>query len=251
MPGLLDLHGTVSVVTGATSGIGAEVARSLGEAGSRVVVVGRDQDRLARAAKAVASHGSEAHAVEVDLRSDDAPSIVVGAALERFGRIDVLVHSAGVFTPIPFAATSADVLDDHWYINLRAPYRLTQAALPHLGVGSSVIFVSSVSGHLGSPNCSAYCASKGGVELLVRALSTELAPRGIRVNAVAPGDVRTPMNEHLLADPDYERAILQATPAGRIGVVSDIAPAVVYLASAASSYVHGVSLVIDGGFSAQ
>jgi len=103
---------------------------------------------------------------------------------------------------------------------------------------------------VGSPNDSAYCMSKGAIELTVKALATELAPRGVRVNAVAPGNVHTPINAELIT-PELEAEILATTPAGRIGEVSDIAPAVVYLLSAASAYVVGASLAIDGGFIAQ
>lgn len=246
-----DLHDTVAVITGASSGIGAEIARALGEAGSDVVLVGRSADRLEQAAKAVEATGASAATVAVDLCADDAPTAVADAALARFGRIDVLVHSAGIYRQGSLEDTTDEILDAQWLTNVRAPYRLTRAVVPHLRPGSAVIFVSSMSGHVGSPNDSAYCASKGAVELIVKALGTELAPRGIRVNAVAPGDVRTPMNEAILASPEVEQRILAYTPAGRIGEVSDISPAVVFLASRAASWVHGASLLIDGGVVAQ
>jgi NAD(P)-dependent dehydrogenase (short-subunit alcohol dehydrogenase family) len=246
-----DLHGTVSVVTGASSGIGAEIARALGEAGSSVVLVGRSKDRLDEAAAAVGATGADTACVAADICDDEAPETIVAEALRHFGRIDVLVHSAGIYQKASLADSSDEVFDSQWMTNTRAPYRLTRAALPHLGRGSSVIFLSSTAGHVGSSDDSAYCASKGAVELIVKALGVELAPKGIRVNAVAPGNVRTPMNEAILARSEVEQSILESTPAGRIGVVSDIGPAVVYLASAASSWVHGASLPVDGGETAQ
>lgn len=246
-----DLAGTVSVVTGASSGIGAEIARALGQAGSNVALVGRDANRLGVAARAVVNEGVEAHCIEADICAAGGPQLVVEEVLRRFNKLDVLVHSAGVFLPALFADTTDEILDAQMDTNLRAPFRLTRAAAPHLRSGSSVIFVSSMSGHVGSPECTAYCASKGAVELLVKALATEMAPRGVRVNAVAPGNVLTPMNQHLFQDPAFEREQLAETPAGRIGTVADIAPAVVYLASPAASYVHGASLLIDGGCAAR
>src|SRR5262245_10609019 len=201
---LLDLHGAAAVVTGASSGIGAEIARALGEAGGRVLLVGRSADRLEEAAEAVRATGAEAAIVAVDLAADDAPDTVVAAALEHLGGIDVLVHSAGIYLPGSLAETTDQVFDDQWVINVRAPYRLTRAALPHLHPGAAVIFVSSTAGHVGSSDDSAYCASKGAVELIVKALGVELAAQGIRVNAVAPGNVRTPMNQAILADQEVE-----------------------------------------------
>lgn len=242
------LAGKVAVVTGASSGIGAEIARDMHRAGATVLLVGRDQDRLSATARSVAAHVERVETLSVDLTDEPAPEIVVRRALDRFGRLDVLVNAAGVFTPTPFLETTDEILDTQWSANVRAPFRLARAATEHLGEGSSIIFVSSICGYAGFPNSAAYCATKGAVELLVKALTAELSPRGIRVNAVAPGNVRTSINEHLLADPGYEKQMLEATPAGRIGEVGDIAPAVVFLASPAASYIHGSSLLIDGGW---
>lgn len=244
------LDGRVTVVTGASSGIGAEIARAVGEAGGDVLLVGRSADRLAASLEAVAATGARAVVVPVDLRDDHAPRAVVEAALDEFGRIDGLVNAAGVYRMASLADTTDEILDEHWHANVRAPYRLTREVAPHLGDRGSIVFISSMSGHVGSPNDSAYCMSKGAIELTVKALATELAPRGVRVNAVAPGNVHTPINAELIT-PELEAEILATTPAGRIGEVGDIAPAVVYLLSDASRYVVGASLSIDGGFVAQ
>ncbi|WP_033294917.1 SDR family NAD(P)-dependent oxidoreductase [Amycolatopsis jejuensis] len=248
MSDLFDLSGRVAVVTGASSGIGAGIAQALGAAGSAVVLVGRSKRRLSRTAAAIP--GAKVAEVVADLRDDGAARAVVDAAVDRFGRIDVLVHSAGIYHQASLAETTDQIFDDQWMTNVRAPFQLTREARPHLRRGGSIIFVSSMSGHVGSPDDSAYCASKGAIELLVKALAVELAPDGIRVNAVAPGNVHTPINAEIITA-DLEQEINATTPAGRIGVVADISPAVVYLASAASSYVYGASLPIDGGFIAQ
>ncbi|MBS1868597.1 MAG: SDR family oxidoreductase [Actinobacteria bacterium] len=245
------LDGAAIVVTGASSGIGAEIARTLGASGARVLLVGRDEQRLHASEAAVRATGAEAASLALDVCGADAPERVVAVAREQLGDLTGLVHAAGIFEPTPFAATADECLDRQWEVNVRAPFRLTRAAVPHLTEGASVTFVSSIAGHVGFPNSTAYCATKGAVELLVKSLAVELAPGGVRVNAVAPGNVRTSINAHLLADPDYHRQMLAATPAGRIGEVEDIAPAVAYLASPAAAYVQGVSLLVDGGWAAQ
>ncbi|ONI87038.1 2,5-dichloro-2,5-cyclohexadiene-1,4-diol dehydrogenase [Actinosynnema sp. ALI-1.44] len=242
------LRDRVAIVTGASSGIGAQIARELGSMGAKIALVGRDAQRLAAVAGQLTAAGAVAEPIAADLTSGFGPAEVVDRTLARFGGIDVLVHAAGIFQPTPFTDTTDEQLDDQWATNVRAPFRLTRAAAEHLGDGSSVIFVSSICGHVGFPNSSAYCATKGAVELLVKSLTAEFAPRGIRVNAVAPGNVRTSMNAHLFEDADYERQMLDSTPAGRVGEVHDIAPAVAFLASPAASYIHGSSLLIDGGW---
>jgi NAD(P)-dependent dehydrogenase (short-subunit alcohol dehydrogenase family) len=247
----IDLSGRVAVVTGASSGIGAATAKALGEAGADVVLVGRDRKRLSQSADRVSGTGAAAHALAIDLGEDGAPAAIVQEAFGAFGRLDVLVHSAALFEPMPFAETGADSLDRQWVTNVRAPLLLTQAALPHLGEGSAVVFVSSIAGQVGFQNSVAYCATKGAIELATRALALELAPRGIRVNVVAPGNIKTPMNEALRLTTDYEAVCNAQTPAGRFGEAEEIAAAIVFVASDAASYMHGASLLVDGGWAAR
>jgi glucose 1-dehydrogenase len=241
------LDGKVAVVTGASSGIGFACAEAMSEAGAKVVLVGRDRERLARCAERCGEH----HVVAVDLVDEDAPARIVDEALGAFGAITSLLHMAGIFWPSPLAEAPLEDFDMQWRVNVRAPYALTQAALPHLQRDDSITFVSSIAGQVAFPNSAAYCATKGAIEQLTRALSVELAPAGIRVNAIAPGNIRTPMNAELLRDPDYEQMYLDGTPYGRVGVVEDIAPLAVFLASDAAVYIHGQSILVDGGWAAR
>src|SRR6185436_6382299 len=145
---------------------------------------------------------------------------------------DVVVAGAGVFRPAPFLETGLDSLDLQYAVNVRAPFALLQAALPHLRRSrGAAVLISSISGIVGAPNTAAYSATKGAVELLTKALAVEVAADGVRVNSVAPGNVHTAMNAHLFADAEYERAAIAVTPARRIGLVEDITGAVLFLAS--------------------
>jgi NAD(P)-dependent dehydrogenase (short-subunit alcohol dehydrogenase family) len=242
------LDGKRAVVTGASSGIGREIAAAFGRAGAHLLLVGRNQTRLSEAAGEVRATGAAASAIAVDLTTETGPADVVAAAAAELGRIDVLVHSAGVYERAAFEETTLETLDWHWNVNLRAPFALTQAALPLLRAGSSVVFLSSVAGATSIPDTAAYAASKAGLNSLTGVLAVELAPRGIRVNAVSAGFTATPMNERLRAVPAVAGRIIASTPAGRFGSVDEIALAVVFLASDAARFVYGVVLPVDGGY---
>jgi NAD(P)-dependent dehydrogenase (short-subunit alcohol dehydrogenase family) len=241
------LAGKVVIVTGASSGIGMAVAEAMAGAGAKVALVGRNKERLVETARGI----PECYVISVDLTTDAAPRRIVDETVAAFGKLDVVVHSAGIFLPTPFPVTPLAELDEQYRVNLRAPYALTQAALPHLIPNGVVIFISSIAGRIAFPNSSAYCATKGAVEQLTKALAVELSPKGIRFNAIAPGNVHTPMNERFFKSESYNRTMIERTPYGRVGVPSDIASLAVFLASDAARYIHGASIPVDGGWSAQ
>ncbi len=249
MPLEIDLSQKIVVVTGASSGMGAEIAVTVARAGAAVIIVGRDESRLKLTRDAVLSVGGRCAEVLVDLNLPDAPTAVVRAALDNFGGLTTVVHSAAVFASGPAIKSSVDELTRLLEVNVRAPYALTVAALPHLraSTGASVIFIGSVSGGKGFPDVAGYSSSKGALESLVRSLAVEEGPHGIRVACVVSGTVRTPMTGPRFADPGFERRATARVPLGRLGEVSDIAPAVAFLASDLACYVTGVSFPVDGG----
>ncbi len=247
----MDLTGRTAIVTGASSGIGLAAAAALAAAGANVALVGRDRNRLADADARVRAHGVSSLMLAEELTADEGPARVVAQTMASLGRIDSVVHSAGLFEPAPLVEASIESFDRQFAINVRAPFLLTKAASSYLKPGASVIFVSSIAGHVAFPNSVAYCGTKGAVEMMTKALATEFAPKGIRVNAVAPGNIKTPMNEPFRAMAGYEDGCNEQTPAGRFGEVDEIASAIVFLASDAASYVHGASLLVDGGWAAR
>ena len=247
----LDLTGRTAVVTGASSGIGRAIAEAMAEAGANLALVGRDRERLQETITAVTERGAAAEPIAMELTADDAPRTIVDATMARFGALNILVNCAGIFEPQPFETQPLASFDRQMAVNVRAPFALIQAALPHLRPDGAVVNISSIAGHSGFPLSAAYCATKGAVELMTRALASELGPQGVRVNCVAPGNIRTPMNAQQFADSrEYEQLLESRTPLGRIGATEDIAAAVVYLASPAAKFVTGASWLVDGGWNA-
>jgi NAD(P)-dependent dehydrogenase (short-subunit alcohol dehydrogenase family) len=246
------LAGKAVVVTGASSGIGAATARLLGAAGASVVLAGRDKKRLAGVGAEVEAAGGKAHLAYAELTDVAAAEGIVDEALATFGELHGIVHSASIFDPKPLQDTTPESLAEQWQANVAAPLFMTRKAVPHLKAGASIVLIASTTATVGFPGCSAYTATKGAVISLGRALGVELAPLGIRVNTIVPGYVRTPMLQpHLDANEGYEDWIVANTPQGRIAGPEELATSIVFMLSNLSEYVHGATLVVDGGWVAR
>ena len=248
-----DLTGLVAVVTGGGRGIGRAMALGLAAHGATVVVCGRTAATLegVRAELDQSSGGGEAMAHVADVSREADVEGLLEAVMARFGRVDVLVCNAGV-NPI-YKGIETTTLEE-WQSVLDVNLTGVFLCCKHLGGAmaaagrGSVLVVSSVAGHVGLRKSVPYCATKGGAELLVRALALDWAGKGVRVNAIAPGYFATDLTAGMMANPAMSARLLAATPMGRFGADADIVGAAVFLASPASAYVTGQSLLVDGGY---
>lgn len=249
-PPNFDLSGKVAVITGASSGMGEEIAKEVAASGARVVIVGRNEERLSRVATEIRDEGNDCHPLQVDVTEDDAPGRIVSAAISEYGQLNILIPMAGIFEWAPFEETPVSSLDRQLATNVRAPYRILQEALPHLKPEGVVLLFSSIAGTTGFRDTVAYTGTKGAIRSMTMALAQELGPMGVRINAIAPGEIVTPMNDQLYAEnPEYEEYVVDITPVRRIGYPVDVAGVAVFLCSPAASYIQGQVLVVDGGWS--
>ncbi len=245
------LAGQTAIVTGSSSGIGQGIAERLAQEGANVVIdyVG-GPDGAQETLKKVEAAGAKGVIVEADVSQLDAVRKLVNATWQAFGGADILVNNAGVEKEAPFWEVTEQEYDFVLGVNLKGPFFLTQAFVQRLIEAKKpgrVINISSVHEDMAFPNFATYCASKGGVRMLMRDLAVELGPLGITVNNVAPGAISTPINTALLENKPKLNALLKNIPLGRLGTVDDVAGLVAYLASDAAAYVNGSTFVIDGG----
>lgn len=238
-----DLQGKRAVITGASRGIGRAICETLHGAGAEIIPIARPSEALD---ELVAAHPERCSPWAGDAASDDLLNF-----LNDQDRIDILVNNVGTNVPKPMEAVTDDELDLMLDLNVRTTYRVSRASLNAMPDGGRVVHISSQMGHVGSPNRTVYCMTKHAIEGLTKAMAVELAPRGIRVNSVAPTFVETPMTRPMLDDPDFSAFVKRMIPLGTVASTDDIAQAVLYLCGPAGKMITGHSLVVDGGWTAQ
>jgi NAD(P)-dependent dehydrogenase (short-subunit alcohol dehydrogenase family) len=244
------LEGKVAVVTGGNSGIGRATAREFSEQGARVVISGRDQQTLDEAKREI---GGDVLTVKADVSDLADTDRLFAVVKEKFGKVDVLFVNAGVGKFAPLEAVIEEFFDEIMDINFKGAYFTIQKALPFLNDNASIILNTSINAHIGMPNSSVYAASKAALLTLARTLSSELVARGIRVNAVSPGPVTTPIFNRMGLPPEQLQQIAEGiqsqVPMKRFGTPEEIAKTVLFLASSDSSFLLGTEIVADGGMS--
>lgn len=250
MEGLFSLRDKRVLVTGGAGGLGAAICEAMAINGAAVIVSDREDHRCREVSDHLCKMGYKAFPAPLDLASESGIEPFVEHVERMFGAIDVLVCNAGIQGP---AGAMADITGEEWDrvmgINLKSAFRLCTCVLPRMAArgGGSVILMSSIAGLRGNKSIGLYGLSKAGLTQLVRNLAVEFGPKGIRVNSISPGLIRTPLASDLLENEDFMARRLRLTPLRRVGEPEEIAGATVFLASAAGGFVTGHNLVVDGG----
>jgi glucose 1-dehydrogenase len=247
----VQLENKIAIVTGASSGIGKAIALAFGKEGASVTVDYRSHpDEAKEVVERIQGSGGKATSVQADVSKPDDVKNLVRKTAEEFGRLDIMVNNAGMEEKMPFLETPLDVWDKTIAVNLTGPWLCCQEAARQMvsqGEGGRIINVSSVHEDLPMPTNSPYCASKGGLRMLMRTIAVELAPHNITVNNIAPGAIDTPMDAPLKEKPGQMRELLSEIPLGRMGKPEEVASLAVYLASDAAAYSTGSTFYVDGG----
>jgi NAD(P)-dependent dehydrogenase (short-subunit alcohol dehydrogenase family) len=250
---LFDLTGRRALVTGGSSGIGETMAHALGLAGASVLLLARRAPELTAAAQRLAAAGIEAQWLAVDLTDVDALRAAASEAERRLGRVDILVNAAGVNLRQPFAEVTPQAWQTQLALHLGAPFFLTQALAPGMAARGwgRILNIASLQSFRAFGNSAPYGAGKGGVVQLTRAIAQEWSARGINCNAIGPGFFPTPLTAAVFDNPELAARNAAQTCVGRNGRLEDLFGATVFLASEASAYVSGQTLMVDGGFTAK
>jgi NAD(P)-dependent dehydrogenase (short-subunit alcohol dehydrogenase family) len=242
------IEGKVAIVTGGGGGIGEGIVRKLGEKGVKVVATGRNPAKLEKLVESIGGKFAIS-TIAADITADDAPKQIVEHAISAFGRLDIVINNAGSFNFGPVHATTDEMLDEVLSISLRAPFRLCREALPHLGNGSSMLFIGSTWGIYGTPGGGTYSAVKAGLIGLMQTMAAEYGPQGVRSNYIAPTVVRTEMTDSFWDLDFFRRTNHELTPMNRECTVEDIANMAAFLCSDEAGFVNGQTIAVDGGIS--
>jgi 3-oxoacyl-[acyl-carrier protein] reductase len=246
---IVDLAGKVAIVTGSGQGIGEGIARVFAKAGAKVVIATRTAKNGQAVADAIVKGGAVAWLNQTDVGRHEEVRRVVAQTVERYGRLDIVVHNAAVYPVLPIDQLSDEDLDRTLAVNLKAGFWFIQESVPHLRKqgGGRILFTSSVTGpNVAMPGTAHYAASKGGINGLIRTAALEYARQGITVNGVEPGYILTPAME-ALGGPEAIAEMAKQIPLGKLGMPSDIANTMLFLASDAAAYITGQTIVVDGG----
>ena len=250
------LAGKVAIVTGAAQGIGRACAERLAKEGAKVILTDINAEAGQRVARAIAAAGGTARFAPCDVAKEADVNAAIATALEAHGRIDVVVNNAGILDDAPFLDLPVAEFDRILGVNLRGAFLMGQAAArqmvkqgPPAGASQAgaIVNMSSINERFALPDHVAYSISKGGISQLTKAMAIALAPHGIRVNAVGPGTIETPLLDGVIKDKAFREKVLSRTPIGRFGQPREIAAIVAWLASEEASYVTGTTIFADGG----
>jgi len=241
-------------VTGAGRGIGAETSVALAAAGAEVILLSRTREELETVAGRISAAGGRARVAVCDITDAARARETIG----RLDRLDILINNAGINFPDAFVDVTEDHLDRMIALNVRAAFLVAQAAVHKMleapdrrERGGAVIHISSQMGHVGAPTRTVYCMTKHALEGLTKSMAVELAPQNIRVNAIGPTFLETPMTSVFFANPEFRQWCVSRIPMGRLGRMDEVTGAIVFLCSPAASLITGASLTIDGGWTAQ
>jgi NAD(P)-dependent dehydrogenase (short-subunit alcohol dehydrogenase family) len=244
------LKGKVALITGGSTGIGKAIALRFAREGAKVAVTGRERTALEDTTREIVEQGGEVIYIQGDVSLSQDVRSMVDRTLERWGAIDILVNNAGICNPAPFLDLKEEEWDRHMAINLKGTFLAGQFVareMVHRGIKGSIINMSSVNGLAAESDQAHYNATKGGINLLTMSMALELAPYGIRVNALCPGFIETRLTRPLINDPERIGPYLKTIPMGRVGQPEDIADVALFMASDESRYMTGHCLVVDGG----
>jgi NAD(P)-dependent dehydrogenase (short-subunit alcohol dehydrogenase family) len=249
------LEGKVALVTGGTTGIGRDCAVLLAESGAKVVVTGRREDEGAETVRLIEAAGGEGFYVRMDVKNEDDIKDGIDQLVSRYGKLDIAVNNAGVETLGAITDTDRETYSHVFDINVWGVLASMKHEVPVMSQngGGSIVNLSSIAGHIGFSHMAIYIGSKHAVEGLTKVAALEYASAGIRVNAIAPAVIETAMADRLIEQiaPEDDSPVVGLHPIGRYGKAREVSEAILFLASDASSYITGISLKVDGGFTAQ